>query len=93
MILAALKVEEEEYRQHHCDARDSRGHALVVRNGQARPRRLTVGSGTVTIRVPRVHDQRVVDGVRQKFTSQILPPYKAAIFPVFFFSLCSPRST
>ena len=74
MILAALEVEVEEYRQQHRDARDSRGHALVVRNGPARPRRLTVGSGTVTIRAPRVHDQRVVDGVRQKFTSQILPP-------------------
>ena len=52
MILAALEVEVEEYRQQHRDARDSRGHALVVRNGPARPRRLTVGSGTVTIRAP-----------------------------------------
>ncbi len=33
-----------------------------------------MGSGTVTIRAPRVHDQRVVDGGRQKFTSQTLPP-------------------
>jgi putative transposase len=75
MILAALEVEVAEYRQQHGDARDSRGHALVVRNGQARPRRLTVGAGTVTIRAPRVNDRRRVDGVRQRFTSQILPPY------------------
>ena len=75
MILAALEVEVEAYRQQHREARDRRGHALVVRNGPGRPRRLTVGSGTVMIRAPRVHDQRVVDGVRQKFTSQILPPY------------------
>ena len=75
MILAALEVEVEESRQQHRDARDRRGHALVVRNGPGRPRRLTVGSWTVTIRAPRVHDQRVVDGMRQKVTSQILPPY------------------
>lgn len=75
MILAALEIEVEEYRQQHRDARDSRGHALVVRNGQARPRRLTVGAGTVTIAAPRVNDQRVLHGARQKFTSAILPPY------------------
>ena len=75
MILAALEVEVEAYRQRHGDARDSRGHALVVRNGSARPRRLTLGAGTVTLRAPRLNDQRVVDGIRQKFTSQILPPY------------------
>ena len=75
MILAALDSEVEEYRQQHHDARDSRGHALVVRNGQARPRRVTVGAGTITVRAPRVNDRRRVDGVRQRFTSQILPPY------------------
>jgi transposase-like protein len=75
MILAALEIEVEEYRQQHRDARDPRGHALVVRNGQARPRRLTVGAGTVTIAAPRVNDQRVLHGARQKFTSAILPPY------------------
>ena len=47
----------------------------MVRNGQARPRRLTVGAGTITIAAPRVHDQRVLPGARQKFTSAILPPY------------------
>ena len=75
MILAALEIEVEEYRQQYRDARDPRGHALVVRNGQARPRRLTVGAGTVTIAAPRVNDQRVLHGARQKFTSAILPPY------------------
>lgn len=75
MILTALEVEVEEYLARHRSARDERGHAVVVRNGQARPRRVTVGAGTVRIRAPRVNDQRVVHGVRQKFTSQILPPY------------------
>ncbi len=75
MILAALEIEVEGYRQQHRDARDPRGHALVVRNGQARPRRLTVGAGTVTLAAPRVNDQRVLHGARQKFTCTILPPY------------------
>jgi hypothetical protein len=74
MILAALEIEVEEYQRQHRDARDRRGYALVVRNGQARPRRLTVGTGTITLRAPRVNDRRRVDGVRQRFTSQILPP-------------------
>jgi len=75
MILAALEVEVEEYRQQHREIRDSQGHALVVRNGQARPRRLTLGAGTITIAAPRVNDRRVLHGTRQKFTSAILPPY------------------
>src|SRR3989442_15723964 len=32
-------------------------------------------AGTLTVEAPRVNDQRVVRGERQKFTSQILPPY------------------
>lgn len=75
MILAALEVEVEEYLTRHREPRDERGHAVVVRNGHARPRRVTVGAGTVRIQAPRVNDQRIVHGVRQKFTSQILPPY------------------
>jgi putative transposase len=90
MILAALEIEVEEYRQQHRDARDPRGHALVVRNGQARLRRLTVGAGTVTIAAPRVNDQRVLHGARQKVTSAILPPYVrrsgnvSAVLPLFY---------
>ena len=60
MIVAALDVEVAEYLTRHRESRDDHGHALVVRNGPARPRRLTVGSGTVTIAAPRVNDQRVV---------------------------------
>ncbi|CAI4032123.1 hypothetical protein DNFV4_02548 [Nitrospira tepida] len=78
MILAALEVEAEEYRQRHRDARDPRGHALVVHNGQARPRRLTVGTGTITIRAPRGNERRRVDEVWHKFISRILPPYLRA---------------
>lgn len=44
---------------------------LVVRNGVAKPRTITVGSGSFDIQAPRVDDRR--DG--EKFLSNILPPY------------------
>ena len=48
-----------------------------MRNGRARERRLTVGSGTVAVRAPRVNDKRVDEGTgeRQRFSSRILPAY------------------
>lgn len=75
MIEAALFAEVDEYLAQHAEARDAVGHAMVVRNGKARERPFTVGSGTVTIVAQRVNDKRVVDGERMKFTSKILPPY------------------
>ncbi len=75
MIAAALQLEVEAYVTRLSVARDEAGHALVVRNGTARPRPVTTGVGPVTIVAPRVNDRRVVAGVRQKFTSAILPPY------------------
>jgi len=47
----------------------------VVRNGRARARKVTMGCGTVEVEAPRVNDKREVDGQRQRFTSDILPPY------------------
>lgn len=75
LIMAALEAEVACYvaRLHH--ERDEQGHALVVCNGKAQARNVTVGSGTISIEAPRVNDKRVVDGKRQKFTSAILPPY------------------
>jgi transposase-like protein len=90
MIAAALRVEVEDYVDRHRDDRGPDGRALVVRNGQARPRLLTVGSGTVEVRAPRVNDKRVVDGQRQRFRSRILPPYARrspkveAVLPVLY---------
>jgi hypothetical protein len=52
MILAALDVEVEEYLARHRSARDEQGHAVVVSNGRARPRRVTVVSAPM-IEVPR----------------------------------------
>ena len=75
MIDAALEVEVEAYLAQHHDERDERGHALVVRNGLARERKVTLGGGTLPLKAPRVNDKRVVDGKREKFSSKILPPY------------------
>lgn len=75
MIEAALAVEVEQYVSRLRDQRDEHGHALVVRNGHAQERAVTVGSGTMKIRAPRVNDKRVIDGERQRFVSKILPPY------------------
>src|SRR5262245_58997122 len=75
MIAAALRVEADAYVARFQDVRDAAGHALVVRNGWARPRPVVTGVGPVRITAPRVNDRRVVEGERQKFTSRILPPY------------------
>jgi transposase-like protein len=75
MIAAALQVEVDEYVARHRGERSDDGRALVVRNGKAPARKLTVGAGTVSIEAPRVNDKRVIDGERQRFTSKILPPY------------------
>ena len=77
MIATALRAEVDEYVASLADEVDEDGKRLVVRNGRARERKLTVGSGTVVIRAPRVNDKRVDEqtGERQKFSSRILPAY------------------
>src|SRR3954447_23229988 len=77
MIAAALRAETDEYVERFADERDEDGKRLVVRNGRARERGVTVGSGTVAIQAPRVNDRRVdaETGERQRFGSRILPAY------------------
>jgi putative transposase len=91
MLAAALEAEVASYIERHCNERDENGHALVVRNGKAQPRQLTLGSGTIEIAVPRVNDRRTDDdGNRQRFTSAILPPYMrrspkvAEVLPILY---------
>ncbi|MGH7698950.1 MAG: IS256 family transposase [Gemmatimonadales bacterium] len=90
MLRQALEVEVAAYLERHQE-RDTRGHALVVRNGQARARQVTCGAGTLTVAAPRVNDRRVdAEGQRQRFTSRILPPYMrrspkvAEVLPVLY---------
>ncbi|NNN09442.1 MAG: hypothetical protein HKL85_09660 [Acidimicrobiaceae bacterium] len=57
--------------------RDESGHALVTRNGHARPRRVQTVAGALAIRAPRVNDRRVDEetGMRAQFKSSIVPPW------------------
>src|SRR2546426_1587895 len=75
MIAAALQIEVDDYLARFREERDAAGHARVVRNGTARARPLLTGVGPLTLAAPRGNDRRVIAGVRQKFTSVILPPY------------------
>jgi len=76
MLVAALEAEVEAYLEEHRGERDEQGHARVTRNGRARERSVTVGSGTVKVQAPRVNDRRVDEhGERERFRSRILPPY------------------
>ena len=91
MLVAALETEVAAYLEAHAAERDADGHALVVRNGKARTRRVTVGSGTIAVSAPRVNDRRTdTNGQRCKFTSRILPPYMrrspkvAEVLPVLY---------
>lgn len=71
MIAAALELEVKEYLQRNQEERDEKGHARVVRNGYGKERKITMGSGTIALRAPRINDKRP----EKKFTSRILPPY------------------
>ena len=71
MIAEALRLEADEYVEKLQHLRDERGHALVVRNGQARERTVQLGVGPIKVQAPRVHDRRA----EHRFTSRILPPY------------------
>jgi transposase-like protein len=91
MLIEALEAEVSQYLERHREERDARGHALVVRNGKARARKVTCGAGTFEIRTPRVNDRRVNErGERQRFTSEILPPYMrrspkvAEVLPILY---------
>src|SRR3954449_6447512 len=77
MIATALEAEVADYIERFAEERDEDGKRLVVRNGRARERRVTVGSGTVAVQAPRVNDKRVDEqtGERQRFSSKILPAY------------------
>ena len=77
MIAAALRAEADEYVERCGEELDDDGHRLVVRNGRARERKVTVGSGTIPVRAPRVNDKRVDEetGKRRRFSSWILPKY------------------
>ena len=91
MLIEAFKAEADDYVERHRGERDEHGRALVVRNGRAQPRKLTLGVGTVELMAPRVDDRRRDEqGGRQRFTSHLLPPYMprspkvAEVLPILY---------
>ena len=91
MLVAGLDAEVAAYLEAHLAERDDEGHALVVRNGKGRTRKVTVGAGTIPVSAPRVNDRRTdARGERRRFTSRILPPYMrrspkvAEVLPVLY---------
>jgi len=71
MILAALALKVEQYVEKLRHLRDENGHALVVRNGKAEPRTVSLAAGGTKFQAPRVDDRRP----DHRSTSRILPPY------------------
>ena len=71
VLAAALEQEVNDAIERCKHLKDDKGHRLIVRNGKAKTRQLTCGSGTLEVNAPRVNDRR--EG--HKFTSEILPPY------------------
>lgn len=74
MLSQAIAAEVAEWIDHHAHLTDEHGHRQVVRNGYHHPRKIVTGLGQLEVEQPRVHDRRPA-GQREKFTSQILPPY------------------
>src|SRR5215469_6481721 len=58
MLSEALRAEVDDYVERHRSERDEQEHALVVRNGHAQTRKVTLGAGTVELRASRVDDRR-----------------------------------
>jgi putative transposase len=77
MLAAALEAEADAYIAELVAELDESGRRLVTRNGHARPRTITTGSGPIEIRAPRVNDRRVDPdtGEKAKFKSSIVPPW------------------
>ena len=60
MLMEALQAEVDDFIQSNKDKVDESGRRLVVRNGKASPRSLTLISGTIEVQAPRVNDRRGV---------------------------------
>lgn len=74
MLATAIQAEVREWIDSHAHLADEAGRRQVVRNGRLPLRSITTGVGRIEIAQPRVHDRRP-PGEREKFSSQLLPPY------------------
>ena len=73
MLRMALSAEIEAYVSSVEDVVLPDGRPAIVRNGNHRPRFITVGSGQIEAVVPRTRDRRI--GSKENFVSGIIPPY------------------
>lgn len=88
MLQAALEAEVNDYLQRQPKQRQNpEGDFRGYRNGTAKERTITVGSGAIKVKVPRVSD---VPASQEPFASQIIKPYQrrsqslTAVFPKLF---------
>lgn len=76
MLARAVELEVAEYIEKYKDVTDASGHRMVVRNGHHPERKIQTGLGPIDVKAPKVNDKRTDEqGIRKRFTSQILPPY------------------
>jgi transposase-like protein len=77
MLAEALRAEVDAYIAAFAAERDENDHRLVVRTGYHQPREVLTSAGAVEVTVPLVNDRRTdpVTGERQRFSSEILPPW------------------
>lgn len=88
LLQAALEAEVNEYLQRQPQQRCTEDSLFRgYRNGSAKERPITVGSGTIKVKVPRVSD---VPATQEPFVSQLIKPYQrrsqtlTQVFPNLF---------
>lgn len=74
LLAQAIEAEVAAWIDEHQQVKDEHGRRQVVRNGYLPQRKLVTPVGEVAVQQPRVHDRRP-EGEREKFSSQLLPPY------------------
>jgi putative transposase len=74
LLAEAVEAEVAAWIDAHAHLKDQAGHQQVVRNGHLPERMIQTGIGKVEVKQPRVRDRRPA-GVRESFSSAILPPY------------------
>jgi transposase-like protein len=74
MLAEAIEAEVAAWIDGRSQLRDESGHRQVVRNGSLPARTIITGIGPLEVKQPRVRDRRPAE-TREKFTSEILPPY------------------
>ena len=77
MLAEALRAEVDAYIEAFAGQCGEDGRRLVVRNGYHQSREVLTSAGAIEVTAPRVNDKRTDpdSGERQRFSSEILPPW------------------